>query len=241
MNTCRMELFPGVWLTAVQTPKFKSSFWSAQFLTPLREEQASLNALVPKVLRQGTQRFPNLAAWSRALDERYGGAVEPVIRKRGEAQCVGFAASFLSDRLAPEPIDLVEEGAELLGELFFHPLTEGNAFSSATVEGEKKNLIDQLTGEINDKVHYANQRAIQLMCEGEGYGLNRLGTVETAQAARPETVYEAYEGLLSSAPMELYYCGWAEPEQVAEALRRAFAPLPLSKERDKVTQTAPAA
>ena len=38
----RTELMPGVWLTAIQTRKFKSSFWSVQLLTPLRRETAAL-------------------------------------------------------------------------------------------------------------------------------------------------------------------------------------------------------
>lgn len=54
----RTELMPGVYLTAVHTMKFKSSYMGIQLLTPLSEEHAAANALVPMVLRQGDRALP---------------------------------------------------------------------------------------------------------------------------------------------------------------------------------------
>lgn len=73
----RTELMPGVFLTAVQTRKFKSSYWSVRLLTPLTEETASLNAVLPRVLRRGTASCPDQERLAAALDDMYGGAVEP--------------------------------------------------------------------------------------------------------------------------------------------------------------------
>ena len=49
----RRELFPGVWLRAVHTNKFNSSYLSITLLTPLDRETAGANALIPEVLRRG--------------------------------------------------------------------------------------------------------------------------------------------------------------------------------------------
>ena len=89
MKVTRLTLRPGVHLTAVQTKKFKSSVLAAHFLTPLSARDAARNALVPMVLRRGTAEHPDLETLSAALDELYGGSLEPVVRKKGEAQCVG--------------------------------------------------------------------------------------------------------------------------------------------------------
>ncbi len=53
MTTERIELMPGVWLTAVRTDKFKSSYWALRLMAPLQRETASLNALLPYVLAPG--------------------------------------------------------------------------------------------------------------------------------------------------------------------------------------------
>ena len=92
---------PGVTLRAVQTNKFKTSTLAVTFLEPLSEETASLNALLPKVLRRGTRTCPDMEALSAALDDLYGGSIEPVVRKKGEVQCVSFWGSFLDDAFVP--------------------------------------------------------------------------------------------------------------------------------------------
>ena len=76
-------LAPGVVLRAVQTSKFKTSMLGITFLEPLQEETASLNALLPKVLRRGTRQHPDMESLSAALDDLYGGGIEPLIRKKG--------------------------------------------------------------------------------------------------------------------------------------------------------------
>lgn len=224
MKFHRTELLPGVQLTAIQTSKFKSGYWGVYFLTPMGPE-ATANALVPRVLRRGTKRHPGVGPLSVALDELYGGTIEAAVRKKGEVQCVGFAASFLDDALAPSGEDLLAAAAGLLGELLLDPALENGAFQSEWLEGERTNLIDQIKGEINDKRFYAQRRAIELMCEGEGYGLDAKGTVEGAEAVTPEGLYKRYETLLASAPVELYYCGSAESERVAEAWTAALSRL----------------
>lgn len=225
MKYCRTELLPGVRLTAIQTSKFKSGYWGVYVLTPMGPEAAA-NALVPRVLRRGTRRHPGVRPLSEALDELYGGTIEAAVRKRGEVQCVGFAASFLDGALAPGGEDLLSAAAGLLGELLLDPALENGAFRPDWLEGERTNLIDQIKGEINDKRFYAQKRAIELMCEGEGYGLDAKGTIEGAEAVTPDSLYDRYETLLSSAPVELYYCGSARPERVAEAWTAALSRLP---------------
>ena len=97
MKVTQLTLRPGVHLTAVQTKKFKSSTLAVRFLTPLSEADAARSALVPMVLRRGTAEHPDLESLSAALDELYGGSLEPLVRKKGETQCVGFVGSFLDD------------------------------------------------------------------------------------------------------------------------------------------------
>ena len=230
MKHSRRELAPGVWLTAIQTPKFKSGYWSVQFLAPMGEEAAA-NALVPKVLRRGTVRHPGLNQLTAALDDLYGGAVEAMVRKKGEAQCVGFAAAFLDDALAPGGEDLLRSAADLLGELLLSPALEGGAFRAGWLEGERTNLIDQIRGEVNDKRMYAQQRAIELMYEGTGYGLDAKGTVEAAERVTAEGLYHRWQDLLHAAPMELYYCGSAAPDRVAEVWTAALERLPAGERR----------
>ena len=227
----RRELFPGVWLRAVHTSKFKSSYLSATLLAPLDRRTAGANALIPEVLRRGTAVHPDMESLSAALDELYGGAVEPAVRKRGETQCVGFAASFLDDAYALKGEKILEPAAGLLGELLLKPYTQGGHFCPDYTAGEKANLIDRIRAQINDKRTYAVQRLAQEMCRYEAFGVDKLGDEEGVAAITPESLWERYQALLREAQVEVYYCGSAHPDRVAEALKSALAALPVNEGR----------
>ena len=72
MTRSRRELLPGVFLTCLQTEKFKTGILRAHLLTPLDRETAAQNALIPSVLRRGTVRYPDMGALGARLDELYG-------------------------------------------------------------------------------------------------------------------------------------------------------------------------
>lgn len=222
----RSELFPGVHLTAVHTEKFKSCVLGASFLAPLDRTTAACNALVPSVLRRGTQEHPDMESLSAALDELYGGSIEPVVRTRGETQCVGFLGSFLDDAYTLDGSAILEKAAGLLGELLLRPCTEQGVFRRDYTDSERQNLIDRIRAQVNDKRSYALLRLKREMCAGEPFGVDRLGDESSARAITPESLWARYQDLLRTAPMELYYCGSAKPERVADALRAALSQLP---------------
>ena len=228
MEVTRTELFPGVHLTAVHTKKFKSSMLGLQFLLPLEEKTAALNALVPAVLRRGTRTCPDMESLSAALDELYGGSLEPMVRKKGETQCVGFAGSFLDDAYTLEGEPLLERAAALLGELVLHPRTQDGRFFPEYLEGEKANLIDRIRAQVNDKRQYAQIRVVAEMCAGEPFGVDKLGSEASAAAITNEVLWDRWQFMLAHAPVELYYCGSAAEERVKAALAAALADLPAS-------------
>ena len=84
-----------------------------------------MNALLPQVLRRGTALYGDMEAISRRLDELYGTAIEPVVRRIGEIQCVGFFASIPEEDFLPEGQSVLPEVAALLGQLLLSPATRG--------------------------------------------------------------------------------------------------------------------
>ena len=225
------ELFPGVWLRTAHTNKFKSSYLSVTLLTPLDKKTAGANALIPSVLRRGSAVHPDMESLSAALDELYGGAIEPAVRKKGETQCVGFVASFLGDSYALKGESVLEPAADLLGELLLKPYTQDGHFCPDYTAGEKANLSDRIRAQINDKRTYATQRLAQEMCKYEAFGVDKLGDEAGVAAITPESLWEQYQKLLREAHVEVYFCGSADPDRVAGALKRALDRLPVNENR----------
>ena len=225
MERTRIQLADGVYLTYLPARKFKTSLLSAQFVTPLQQETASAYALLPAILRRGTVRYPDLGALSARLDRLYGASVDYTVRKQGENQCVGFVASFIDDSYIPGGEQLLEPVAELLGELLCDPVTERGRFVTAYFEGEKTNLIDAIRSQVNDKREYAYARLLREMCDGEPYGISRLGDEAGAEKLQMPKLHALYGELLATARLELFYCGSAECHRVEEALLTAFSSL----------------
>lgn len=228
MELKREQLAPGVFLTAIETNKFKSATLSATFLTPLTREWAAINAIVPYILRRGCESWPTMEAVSTRLDELYGGVLEPAVRKKGETQCLGLIGSFLDDAYALEGEDVLAGAAELLCALLLRPVTENGVFRAEYVSGERDNLLQAIRAQMNDKRQYAMLRLVQEMCKGEAYGVDRLGTEEDAAAITARSAWSAYQDLLSHGILELHYCGSAGMERVKGALKPlvdALAPL----------------
>ena len=236
MENTRIRLADGVYLTCLPDRKFKTSLLSAQFVLPLQEKTAAVYALLPAVLRRGTLRYPDMGSLSAELDRLYGAQIDYTIRKKAECQCVGFVASFIDDALVPGGEKLLEPVTDLLGQIICAPATRNGRLIPEYVESERANLVDAIRGAMNDKRDYADMRLMKEMCAGEPYGVSRLGDAKSAEKVSPQRLYKAYTEMLSTARLELFYCGSARPERVEGALLRAFSDLP----RKEILEPTPA-
>ncbi len=226
MTFNRSEILPGVWLTCITTDKFKSGCLSVNMITQLTRETASLNALVPMVLRRGCKSYPDLESFAGRLDDLYGAVISPTVRKIGEIQTVGLIADFVDDRYLPEETDLFAQVLDLAAEMLLEPVREKGLLSESYVESEKEKQLDRLRSRINDKRSYALQRIIECMCDYEDYAISRLGDEESTEAITPKSLTDRWMTLLETAPMEVFYMGGKGFKEVKKMLRKAFRDLP---------------
>ncbi len=220
------ELTRGVRLTSVKAERFKTGCLSVTLLVPHTKKTASLNAVLPYVLRRGTARLTDMEALAAAMDDMYGARIEPAIRKKGEVSAVGFCADFPDGSFLPGRHDILSDVAYLTGELLLTPATRGGRLRGDFVASERQNLLDDIAAEINDKRSYAGLRLCENMFRGESYGVSKLGTAAGASAVTAQTLTAHYREVISTAPIEVFYCGAEEPERVAGVLREALAALP---------------
>ena len=226
MDYARSEIMSGVPLPHVRTDKFKSACLSVSLLTQLRRETASMNALLPQVLRRGTARYGDMEAISRRLDELYGAAIEPVVRRIGEIQSVGFFASIPEEDFLPKGAETLRGVCELMGQLLVAPNTRGGLLLPQYVDSERDKLLEAIRARLNDKIGWSVSRCVEEMCCGEDYAVDRLGDEESADAIRYQKLTKQYRALLQSSPIEIFYCGRADKKRVESLLRDALATLP---------------
>ncbi|MCL2342657.1 MAG: insulinase family protein, partial [Firmicutes bacterium] len=228
METTVIELARDVTLMCLTSDKFKTGCLSATLLTQLGWEFASQNALIPSVLRRGTRSYPDMERLNARLDELYGASIEPLVRKKGEIQCLGFFASFADDAFVPEG-GVLDSTAELLCEMLLSPNLRGGLFLPEYVQSEKEKQLELLRARVNDKLHYAGERLFELMCFAEDYAVYPFGDEESTAAITYQKLTRRYHALLSESPLLFFYCGSARPERLAEILRKALLTLPRAE------------
>lgn len=226
METVRKELLPGVWLTALESSKFKTGCLSLTLLTQLDRETAAMNAVIPHVLRRGSRYHGDMQSIACTLDGLYGSYIEPVVRKIGEIHCVGFLASFADDAFLPEGESVFQSVAELCAEMLLTPATKGGLLLPAYVESEKDKLLDRIKSRINDKRAYAMHRLIEQMCCYEAFAVSRLGTEDEAEGIHYQKLTKHYKNLIMSSPLEIFYCGSKSAQEVADVLTDALSGMP---------------
>jgi predicted Zn-dependent peptidase len=231
----RKQIMPDTHLTCVKTDKFKTGTLSVNMITPLDKEAAAKNALLPRVLLRGTAAHPDMASLNAALDELYGARIMPVIRKKGENHCIGFIADFIDDDFVAKGENILEKTAALLGEVLLSPTTHGGLLLSDYVDGEKKNLIDDIRAGINDKRTYALERLFELMCDQEPFGIHKLGDEAHVSEITPMSLTRYYQGLLAGSRVEIFYCGAHDADRVEAAVSAALSALPRAGKAKAVT------
>jgi len=222
----KSEISPGVSLTCINTHMFKAGCITINLLCKLDRETASLNALLPRVLRRGSKNLPDMDSITAALDDLYGVRIEPVIRKKGEIQCIGFYADFPDDRYIPGGESVLEKALGIVGDIMLSPCMHEDLLCSNYIESEKSNLIDDIRAAINDKRGYAVDRLLEEMCADEAFGVSKYGSEEKAQAITPESLTAHYHSLVRNSGIEIFYCGSAEPDRIRAALIPVFNALP---------------
>ena len=226
MEFNRTELMPGVFLSHLRSDKFKTACMSVTLLTQLRRETAAMNAVIPFVLRRGTTRYSDMEQLSRRMDELYGAAVEPVVRRIGEIQCIGFYGSFPEPDYLPGGEALLGDTCALMAQLLLDPVTRGGLLLPQYVDSEREKLLDIIRSRMNDKRSYALTRCIEEMCCYEDFAVSRFGSESEAENILYKRLTRHYRELIQTCPVEIFYCGKTDFKAVSAAMRDAFSAMP---------------
>jgi predicted Zn-dependent peptidase len=225
----KSEIKRGVSLTCINTNKYKSGCITINLLCELSRDTAAQNALLPRVLRRGSESLPDMESIVSALDDLYGVRIEPIIRKKGEVHCVGLYVDFPDDRYIPTGESVLEKAINIAGEILLSPAKQDGILRSDYVESEKSNLIDDIRAAINDKRGYAVDRLLEEMCSEEAFGISKLGSEEEALKITAEALTEHFNNLLNNSRIEIFYCGSADTSRVKAAIESTFRALPERK------------
>lgn len=218
----RKDICEGVAFNSIVDKRFKKSRISATLVAPLNKKTAAANALLSYVLTRSCRKYPDFTALSRKLDELYGAALYPSVRRQGDLQLISFSAAGLDDRYSLNGESVSSELADLLCSIIFDPALTDGKFNTEDLEQERRQLIDAIDADFNDKRIYAINRCIECMCRNEPFSIGRFGSREDVSKLTQDDVYYAWQQLLENSRTELAMLGSADPQNAYDRFKTYF-------------------
>ena len=221
MITKSLIIADGVKLNYIESDKFKTNYFSFNFITGLSKNEASYNSLIPLILMRGCKKYPSQADINKRLQYLYSGEIGARNDKFGEFQIFGLRANMLDNRYC-QGTDVTMDTIDLICDMIFDPYLVDGVFDEGYTKGEKINLTDIVQSEINNKTKYSMKRIKEEMCKGEVFGLSKYGTVKQINKITPQSLYEAYKEALRANPIEIYFVGKCDLERLENSLKSRF-------------------
>ena len=147
-----IDIKEGIKLHTINTDKFKTNIISVMITTKLNRDTVTSNALIPAVLRRGTNTLKTQEEINKNLEEMYGSALGCGIDKIGDNQSLKFYIESINDDFLPHGSEeMLKTSLEMIFDLIFNPYLEDNKFKKEYVEQEKVNLRQIIEGKSDNK------------------------------------------------------------------------------------------
>lgn len=219
----------GYTLHIVNSKKFKTVHLTAKFRAPLNRQDVTKRALLPFVLQQGTERYPTANAFRQALDQLYGAVMSMDGTKKGEEHILTARMTVANQAYLTTTQNILSEALAFFREVLFQPKVVNGSFDPRIVEREKQTLRQKIAAIVDDKMHYANIRMIDEMCQDEPYHLHVHGYPEDLTEITAKDLFDYYQSSLQTDDMELYLLGDFETIDIEALIGQQF-------DRDNTTE-----
>ena len=221
-NIITEQICSGVNLNYIPEQKFKTALLSFSMITPMDRETVSKNAIIPNLLAHSCKKYPSLLEINTKLEELYGACAISKVSKLGDKQLLTIAIQSVGNNYIPDSSDNILEITKLLNEMIFSPNASDNAFDSKDFSQEKRQLIEDIESELNNKRIYVNRKCTEVMCKDEKFGISPIGTIEDSRKLDAKTVFEEWKNLLKSSHIEKMVIGTCNHKLVLNEFKKNF-------------------
>ena len=99
-----INLGKGINLTLIPEEKFKSNLVSIYIQRLLDRDEVTMNALLPSIIKSGSEKYPSAREMSIHQDDLYGVSIGADSSKRGESQVITFKIISTDEKYLDEKI-----------------------------------------------------------------------------------------------------------------------------------------
>ena len=194
-------------INKIKSKKFVTNAIAIYLTTKIDKETITMNALIPEILKRGTENYKTQLEISKKLEDMYGATFNFSREKVGNFFVMKFYINTLENKYLPEEKNLAQEGIDLLADIVFNPLKEDGVFNVTYVEQEKENRKKEIESRKDDKDAYAYSRALEELMKDNPYGSYIYGDIEHLEKIDNKNLYEYYQKLLKECKIDIFVDG----------------------------------
>ncbi len=219
MSKTSVELKQGIKAHFIKTDLYKTDLTCIIVTIPLKRETVTKNALVPFMIRRGTEKLPNQYLISKELENMYGASFNCGVDKMGDNVVLKFCIESISNEYALNNENILKMNLENLLDIVFNPVRENGKLKASFLEVEKENLKDVIESKIDDKDSYALENCISTMYGENGFGLYKYGYVEDVDSITIDGITDYYNWLIQNSKIDIFISGNIDEKNIEEFLR----------------------
>lgn len=209
-----LELKQGIKMHLINSKAYKTDLSCVFLTTALTRENVTYNALIPFLLRRGTNTFKDQYIINQKLDNMYGASLNLGVDKYGDNVVLKFYIESINNEYAFDSENILKESINMLIDIVFNPLKKDGKLNEEFLEVEKDNLRKVIESKIDDKDSYALDSCISSMYGENGFGLYKYGYLEDIENITIDSITEYYNNLIDNAKIDIFVSGNINAEEV---------------------------
>ncbi|MGN0601445.1 MAG: EF-P 5-aminopentanol modification-associated protein YfmF, partial [Oscillospiraceae bacterium] len=215
----------GISLSGVYDNKFKTNLVAVRFVTKLNRDTAPLNSLLSALLGTSNSNVKSRTKLNEKLIGLYDSQLKSFAYTMGDYQITGISIRYIGDDYTLNNEKVSEEAIKILLDCILNPDINDNRFPEKYFELRKKELIEDIKSEINDRRGYAALRASEFIYQNEPASIYENGTVEQVEKITQSDLYNAYCVLLRNSYIDISVVGGGKADKAEKLIIDSFSNL----------------
>ena len=184
---------PGYDLHLIPTNKFKNITISLKLQNTLDEKTVAKRTLLSFMLTTGTEKYPSTQELSIYLESMYGMKLGANVVTKGKSHIININSICINQEYLPYKEDLIQRQIQLLNDIFFKPNASKTVFDQTMFERKKKELVERLINNQDDKFYYSLEKMFEYMGKGTCLGISSHGNIEDIKKIENEELFSYFK------------------------------------------------
>lgn len=194
-------------LHLIPTNKFKNITISLKLQNTLDKETVAKRTLLSFMLTTGTKEYPSTQELSKYLESMYGMKLGANVVTKGKSHIINVNSICINQEYLPYQENLLEKQICLLNDIFFKPNASNGCFDQTMFDRKKKELIERLISNQDDKFYYSLEKMFEYMGKGTCLGISSHGEIEDIKKITNEELFRYFQECIIYDKKHIYVVG----------------------------------